>query len=142
MERCHGLERNLDQWPALGRSSERVGPFPIGWHQGLTDEELIHCIDREMEAGDNPHLIRSESAEFRPWSDYEVAVHDSQGIAIKRSTVEHYYSYWQVHQLFWIQKYPDLYKNARLIERIPEDDPVRISGPAIRAEERAACRLR
>ena len=43
------------QWPALGRLSERVGPVSIG-HESLTDEELIHCIDRELEAGDNPHL--------------------------------------------------------------------------------------
>ena len=112
------------QWPALGRLSERVGPVSIG-HESLTDEELIHCIDRELEAGDNPHLSRPGSADFRPWSDYRVTIQDRQGNDIKRPTVEHYYGYWQVHQLYWIQQSPDLYKNARLIERIPEDDPVR-----------------
>ena len=100
-----------NQWPALGRLSEGLGSFLLGY-QSLTDEELVHCFDREMEAGDNPYLKRPGSADFQPWSEY-------------RSTVEHYYSYWQVHQLSWIQQYPDLWKNARLIERIPEDDPVR-----------------
>ena len=113
-----------DQWPALGRLSKRVGPFPFGYG-GLTDEELVHCFDREIEAGDNPHLKRPASADFQPWSDFRVTVRDRQGNAIKRPTAEHYYSYWQVHQLSWIQQYPDLYKNARLIERVPEDDLVR-----------------
>ncbi len=117
-----------DRWPALGRLSERVEAFQFGY-EDLTDEELVHCFDREMDAGDNPHLMRPESAEFRPWSDYRVAVPDGRGNATKRPTVEHYYSYWQVHQLSLIQQFPDLYKNARLIERIPEDDPVRIYRP-------------
>ena len=117
-----------DQWPALDRLLEGVGQFPFG-SQGLTDEELVHCFDREMEAGENPHLIRPTSSDFQPWSEYSVTVHDNQGNPLNRSTVKHYYSYWQVHQLFWIQQYPDLYKNARLIERIPADDPVRMFGP-------------
>ena len=113
-----------DQCPALGRLSDRVGPFPFGY-EGLPDEELVHCFDRELDAGDNPHLIRPASADFRPWPGYSVAGHDRQGNAIKRLTVEHYYSYWQVHQLAFIQQYPDLYKNAWLIERIPQDDSLR-----------------
>ena len=113
-----------DQWPALDRLSEKIGPFPIGY-QCLPDEELVHCFDREMEAGDNPHLIRPESAEFRPWSDYRVVVPDGRGNDIEKPTAKHYYSYWQVHQLSFIQQYPDLYKNAWLIDRIPQNDPVR-----------------
>ena len=113
-----------NQWPALLRLSERLGPFLFGY-ESLPDEELVHCIDREMEAGDNPHVVRPASADFRPWSDYRVTVHDGQGNSINRPTVKHYYSYWQVHQLSAIQQYPDLWKNVRLIERIPQGDPVR-----------------
>ena len=113
-----------DRWPALGRLSERIGPFPYGY-EGLTDKELAHCFDREMESARNPYLKRPASADYRPWSDYRATVHDNRGNALERSTVEHYYSYWQVHQLSWIRQHPDLYRNARLIERIPEDDPVR-----------------
>ncbi len=54
-----------DQWPALGRLSERIGPFPFGY-EGLTDEELVHCPDRELEAEGNPHLMPPASADFRP----------------------------------------------------------------------------
>ena len=124
-----------DQWPALNQLSERIGPFPFGY-EGLTDEELVHCFDRAMEAGDNPYLKRPVSAESRPWSDYRVVVPDRYGNEIKRPTVEHYYSYWQVHQLSWIQQYTDLYKNAWLIERIPEDDPVRRFLPRAPKNER------
>ncbi len=89
-----------------------------------------------MESGCNPHLKRPGPDEYRPWSDYRATVHDKRGNAIARSTVEHYYSYWQVHQLSWIQQYPDLYKNARLIECIPEDDPVRKFRPWAPKRER------
>ena len=123
------------QWPDLARLSERVGPFPYGY-KGLTDQELIHCFDREIDAGDNPYLTLPTSAEFRPWSDYRVTVVDKQGNEIRRGTVEHYYSYWQVHQLAWIQQHPDLYKNALLIERIPKDDPVREVRPWAPTKER------
>ena len=114
---------SANQWPALRRLSERLGLFLCGY-ESLTDEELVHCFDREMEAGDNPHVMRPASADFRPWSDYRVTVHDSQGNSINRPTVKHYYSYWQVHQLSWIQQYPDLWKNLQLIERIPKDEKV------------------
>ena len=110
-----------NQWPALGRLSEGFGPFLSGY-KGLSDEELVHCFDREMESGSNPHLIRPDSSEFLPWSNYRVSVPDRDGIEIKRPNADHYYSYWQVHQLYLIQQYPDLYKNAWLIDRIPEDD--------------------
>ena len=111
-----------NKWPALGRLSEGFGPFLSGY-KGLSDEELVHCFDREMESGSNPHLIRPDSSEFLPWSNYRVSVPDRDGIEIKRPNADHYYSYWQVHQLYLIQQYPDLYKNAWLIDRIPEDDP-------------------
>ena len=124
-----------DQWPAIGRLSERIGPFPIGY-DGLTDEGLVHCFDREMEGGENPYISRPHSADFRPWSDYRATIQDRQGNDIRRPTAEHYFSYWQVHQLCWIQQFPDLYKNARLIERIPEDDPVRKFRPWVPMIER------
>ena len=111
-----------NKWPALGRLSEGFGPFLSGY-KGLSDEELVHCFDREMESGSNPHLIRPDSSEFLPWSNYRVSVPDRDGIEIKRPNADHYYSYWQVHQLYLIQQYPDLYKNAWLIDRIPDDDP-------------------
>ncbi len=123
------------QWPGLARLSEKVGLFPYSY-KGLTDQELVHCFDRELEMGDNPYLRLPSTADFRPWSDYRVTVVDEQENEIARAAAEHYYSYWQVHQLFWIQQYPDLYENAPLIERIPEDDPVRKLRPWAPPKER------
>ena len=113
-----------DKWPTLERLIERIGDSPFD-NLASTDEELVHCLDREMDAGDNPYLARPHSEDFRPWSDYRVIIQNGQGNDIRQPTAEHYYSYWQVHQLYWIQQFPDLYKNASLIERIPESDPVR-----------------
>ena len=138
IQRSGGKDSDVtDQWPAIDRLFERIGPFPYGY-QGLTDEKLVHCFDREMEAAGNPHLVRPVSTDFRPWSEYTLAVPDGQGNEITRSTVEHYYSYWQAHQLCLIQQYPDLYKNARLIECIPNDDPARTFLPRAPKKEHLA----
>ena len=125
----------IDQWPNLVRLQDNVGIFPADYYR-LTDKELIHSFDREMDTKRNPHLIRPTKAGFRPWSDYTVAINDSRGNVINQPTVEHYYSYWQVHQLFHIQQYPDLYKNVQLIERIPKEDPMRRYRPSAPANER------
>ena len=109
------------QWPELGRLVERMGPPPYGYRD-LSDIQLVHCFDREMDAG-NKHI--SNGGGYRPWSDYTLMVASKWGHDIRQPTAEHYYSYWQVHQLHRIQKYPDLYLNFRLIEGIPADDPVR-----------------
>lgn len=117
-----GLIAEVDtaEWPKLQRLAERsihLG-FPFGYTD-LTDDELVHCFDREM--GNNPYLICPRDSEFKPWDDYKVTVSELQGHEIKESVAEHYYSYWQVHQLYFIQNWPDLYQNAGLLELIPED---------------------
>lgn len=111
-----------DQWLELGRLTERTGMFPNGYAD-LADEELVHCFDRELADGNNPYL--SEPGSFRPWGEYSVMVPFRGEQAVRQSTAEHYYSYWQVHHLSLIQKYPDLYTNFNLIEHIPDDNPVR-----------------
>ena len=113
-----------DQWIALDRLFERTWALQSGY-EGLSDEELVHCFDREMKAADNPYLFQPELVEFRPWSEYRVEVPGGHGNNIKRTTAEHYYSYWQVHQVSLIQQYPDLYNNAHLIELIPQEDSLR-----------------
>ena len=123
------------QWPFLDRLSERAWSLLSGY-EGVSDEELVHSFDREMEAGVNPHLTRPDPAGFRPWSEYRVEVPDGSGNILKRTTADHYYSYWQVHQLYLIQQYtPDLYRNARLIERIPLEDSLRKHLPSAPKEE-------
>ena len=112
------------RWPELGRLTGRLRIFPHGYDD-LSDEERVHCFDRELEAGDNPYLHRPDGSSFQPWSNYRVAVCDRHGNEFMRRTAEHYYSYWQVHQLHFIQKYPDLFKNAWLIEHLREDAPMR-----------------
>ena len=42
---------------------------------------------------------------------YRVQIPDIYEGELKEPTAEHYYSYWQVHQLHYTQKFPDLYKN-------------------------------
>ena len=127
----------LDEWPDLRGLTERLGPFPHGYGD-LADDELVHCFDRELEAGDNPYLHRPSTSNFRPWSEYRVLVHDRHGHGILRPTAEHYYCYWQVHQLHFIQRYPDLHKNAWLVDRLPADEPWKIFFPRAPKKERLA----
>ena len=112
-----------DQWPRLSRLTEKIRVPPYDYID-LTDEELIHCFDREMDSGGNPHLIRPDQAGFQPWCTYRLAVVEGDGVEIGRPTAQHYYCYWQIHQLYDIQRYPDLYKNAALIELVPKDHPM------------------
>ena len=127
----------FDEWPALGRLTERLGPLLYGY-EGLPDDQLVHCFDRELEAENNPHLIRPSVAEFRPWTEYRVTVRDRQGNQLRKPTAEHYYCYWQVHQLYCIQQYPDLFRYAWLIARLPEDDRRKFNLPRPSNQQRLA----
>ena len=80
----------------------------------------IHRFDREMDLASNPHLLRPNTGNFKRWAEYRVLVRDKYGNEFNRPTAMHYYSYWQVHQLDFIQKYPDLFKNAWLVGQLPE----------------------
>ena len=127
----------FDGWPALGRLAERLGPFPYGYN-GLSDDQLIHCFDRELEAGNNSHVIRPSDAEFRPWAEYRVAISDRQGNQLRKPSAEHYYCYWQVYQLHSIQQYPDMFRNAWLIARLPENDRIKFNLSHARNQQRLA----
>ena len=118
---------SVAKWPELRRLTDRIRMFPHGYDD-MNDEERVHCFDREFEAGDNQYLLRPDGDTFRPWSNYRVMVGDKDGSELLRPTAVHYYSYWQVHQvhqLHFIQKYPDLFKNAWLIEHLREDAPMK-----------------
>ncbi len=123
------------KWPELSRLTGRQRVFPHGY-EDLSDQERVHCFDREFEAGDNPYLHRPDGANFQPWSSYRVTVCGRHGNEFMRRTADHYYSYWQVHQLHFIQKYPDLFKNAWLIEHLREDAPMRGIFPRSPTKER------
>ena len=110
----------LDEWQKLTDLSEGFGPFPFGF-ESLADEQLVHCYDREMDSGQNPHIFRPDGVSVQPWDEYRVKVHNKNGFELKQPTAEHFYSYWQAHQLFYIQDFPDLYKNKQLIEHIPQE---------------------
>ena len=90
------------RWPELQRLKERLWlfPFPEGL-DGLGDEELVHCFDREIDA--NPYLTRPNAETFKAWNEYRVQIPDIYNGELRETTAEHYYSYWQVHQLYCIQ---------------------------------------
>ena len=52
--------------------------------------------------------------------------------------MKHYYSCWQVHQLYYIQQFPELYRNAWLIGFIPDTHPSRAFHPWSPSVERLA----
>lgn len=83
---------DLSQWPEIGELRERPR-YSIEAHADMADEELIHCFDRRI--GRNTLLHRPVSGDHQPWSMYE-----------PHGKAEHYYHYWQVHQLSLLQQYP------------------------------------
>ena len=113
---------NSDKWADLDRLLQGINPFPFGY-ENLSDAELVHSFDRVIQSGGNPHLVQPSPGEFRPWSEYSAVVSIEQRREIHQPTAKHFYGYWQVHQLAFIQQFPDLFENADLIARVPEDDP-------------------
>ena len=109
----------LADWPDAIRLDERVVTIPPQYKEP-SDEELLHCFDREMATGNNPYLLRPRAADFQPWDEYRVIVGDPLGNEINLSIAEHYYSYWQVHQLYFIRKFSGFYRPLQLIDPLPK----------------------
>lgn len=114
----------LAEWSSVMSLEEKAPVFPFDY-RGLTDDHLVHWFDRAVDAGANPHLVIPDGRGFIPWSEYRVTVDDGYGNELDLPTAKHYYSCWQVHQLCHIRKFPALYRNAWLIEFIPDDHPLK-----------------
>ena len=131
----------FDVWPEFADLAEKF-PLLLRRFDDLTDEELVHCFDRALDAGGNPYLHIPSCGSYRPWKEYAVEVPEPYGRKLERQTAEHYYSFWQVHQLYRIQLHPHLYRYANLIQRLPPDDPIRNSLLAFPSKERLRTCLR
>lgn len=86
---------------------------------GVTEEDLLEPFDREF--GKNCCLTKPVLGGYRPWSTFNVVATNSEGQEAHESAATHYYSYWQVHQLYDIQRFPDLYDNRFIMEALPSD---------------------
>ena len=114
----------IAEYPELGEITEKFPSF-LRTFNDITDEELTHCFDRAAYAGGNPYLCVPTLENFKPWGEYAVPVPDDD--YLKLPTATHYYSYWQVHQLYLAQQHPHLHRYAALVDRLPQDDPARTS---------------
>lgn len=93
----------------------------------LTDDELVNSFDRQL--GKNSNLTQPSNEIFRPWSEYQTIVGISEEYEHSVPFVEHFYSYWQVHHLFYIQQFPDLYKNRFYLNWVPDDIKKQLGRP-------------
>jgi hypothetical protein len=84
----------------------------------LTDNELMDSFDRAF--GQSDYLIRPQVGDYQPWKSYETRIVNALWQQVSRA--KHYYSYWQVHQLSLIQKFPNLYRNRWLIKYLPQEE--------------------
>ena len=125
------------EWPSVLSLEERDPIFPFDY-EDLPDEYLVHWFDRAVDADDSPHLSLPNGGDFIPWSEYRVVVDDGRGNDYQRSTVKHYYSCWQVYQLYNVQRFAYLYRNAWLIGFIPDDHPLKAFHPWSPPMERLA----
>ena len=114
----------FESWPELADLTEKF-PSSLRNFSDLADEELVHCFDRAKHSGGNRYLCIPIFGDYKPWDEYAVSLPDTGDL--QRPTAEHYYSYWQVHQLYLIQRYPHQYRYAALVDRLPPDDPARTS---------------
>jgi hypothetical protein len=101
------LSVTFDEWPDMARLYESLRDTTI------SDEELVESFDREF--GRNPCLVQPALTDYSPWDAYKVVVTQANDQDIYQGTVEHFYSHWQVHQLYLLQQSPDLYANYHLL---------------------------
>ena len=95
--------------------------------------KLLTVLNSMAKTGGNRYLHTPSLGDYRPWDEYGVSLPDAKDP--RRPTAEHYYGYWQVHQLYLIQQYPHLYQYAALVDRLPPEDPARTSWLAFPAKE-------
>lgn len=71
----------------------------------FSDDGLIHGFDREFDKK-NKFLSRPKTDEFQAWTEYKVDGFSltSQEITPSLISARHYYSYWQVYQLYSVQQ--------------------------------------
>lgn len=77
----------------------------------------------------NKFLIKPGPDNYLPWDDYKVLVGTKNYGSVYLSSVIHYYSYWQVYQLYKIQSFPDLYKYKFLDNLLTVEQKKKISFP-------------
>ena len=107
---------NIPEWHELER---------LIYHRPVLDNnnnsELWHPFDWESEQK-NRFLFRPEEQQFKPWKEYRVKVKPESENGLFRKTAEHYYHYFQAHQVYAIQKrYPVYAKHNWLIENVNEN---------------------
>ena len=122
--RQHELDEDRDlgwlaDWPDAIRLDDRVVLSPPQ-NEEPPEQVLVHRIDREIAAEDNPYLIRPNGTNFRQWGEYTARIADESGNELDLLTAEHYYSYWQVHQLYFIRKFSGLYQGPDPVEPLPK----------------------
>lgn len=114
----------FESWPELAELTEK-SLWSLRNFNDLADEELVHCFDRAKRSAGNRYLRIPAFGDYQPWDEYAVTLPDTEDL--RRPTAEHYYSYWQVHQLYLIQRHPHLYRYAVLVDRLSPDDRARTS---------------
>ncbi|MFT3893073.1 MAG: hypothetical protein QM730_15700 [Anaerolineales bacterium] len=88
------------------------------------DNDAWHDFDRAFQDGKNKYIIKPELSNFCPWESYRVNVDNSDGQNYLVANATHYYHYWQIHQIYELQrKYPIYAKHNWAFQRIKESDP-------------------
>jgi len=116
--------QSLSEWEDL----ERLLNFSSKM-QLQPDEDLWLPFDIELEHG-NPFLHIPVKGKFKPWASFKAKLEpqDPSRISYSVPTAEHYYHYWQVHQVYQIQhKYPVFAKHSWLIEHLSKTVQDKIS---------------
>ena len=87
------------KWPDVIRLFDTTSPAL------RTDAELVDSFDRAFVAGGYVGFLdRPTKKTYLPWNSLQTTVVDPFGNTKKESRLAHYYAYWQVHQLYALQR--------------------------------------
>ncbi len=114
----HAMIRDFDDnSPRVRRPHDADAYEQLHAYPARTLDAFVHPFDRAPES--SPHFERPAPGSFRPWMSYRVQVRPGSDLYV--NAAEHYYAYWQVHQLHHLQQFPDYFYNHSLLVALPED---------------------
>ena len=129
-ERCLLLPAVVCHQPTshLVAVTQRRNGWPVDNPEDLEPPEALRRLQRphadglhpfDAEREHNPLLLTPDCTTFEPWdTDDKVTVTAPNGRAVKRGTVERYYSPWQVHVVELLRQQKYYYEHARFLRHI------------------------
>jgi hypothetical protein len=88
-----------NKWTKIYNLLERINFFVF--HK----DDSVHFFDKHL--GKSKYLVKPIETPFREWNSYRIVAGRIGNNSVAEQTAKHFYHYWQIYQIFEIQRYLD-----------------------------------